>query len=184
MATPRTFEIEPPPQITVMMLGATAALPLFGVLILIAVLGRGGMRMDIALAIAVALFASAMTAVFVVITLRRRAIELTSTHLVLKAGLFTRRVPIERLGVHDARIAMLGDQPDARPRVKLLGVRLPGYRAGWFLMRDGSRAFLITTAGRSLRLPVRDAAALLLTPAQPDTLLAALRDVAATQHPR
>lgn len=180
----RSFDVEPPPQMAVLMLGATAALPLVAVLGLFVVVARDVARPDLTAAVATALSASALTALFVALTLRRRAIDLTSTHLVVKAGLFTRRVPIARLDIGAARISMLGEQADSRAGFKLLGVGLPGYRTGWFMMRDGGRAFLMTTSGPTLRLPVRDAAPLLLTPAQPDTLLAALRDVAGARPAR
>ncbi|AXK72379.1 hypothetical protein DWG18_08900 [Lysobacter sp. TY2-98] len=180
----RTFEVEPPSQTAVLLLGATAALPVLALLVALALLAHASRPVEAAAAFAVALVVGLVAASFMLLSLRRRAIELTSTQLIVKAGPFTRRVPRSDIDVDGARVSPLGEHPDSHARLKLFGAALPGYRAGWFLMRDGQRAFLMTTTGRALRLPVRDQPALVVTPVQPEALLDALRGVASAQASR
>ncbi|MGY4515547.1 PH domain-containing protein [Lysobacter sp. HA18] len=180
----RKFEIEPPAGMTVAMLAATAVLPMLVVAVLLAGMDRAADREGTVVTISAALLACAIAAGFAVLSLRRRRIELTPSQLVVKAGPFTRRIPREQLDVESARIAAAGEQADTRAALKLFGARLPGYRAGWFVMLDGHRAFVLATRGRVLRLPVRDAAPFVLTPSEPDMLLTALRSMVSSAPSR
>jgi hypothetical protein len=96
---------------------------------------------------------------------------------VLVAGrLPTLRAPIADLDLDAARVVDLDAEPGLQPTFRLLGTSLPGYRTGWFYLRDRSRAFLVVTdAKRVLVLPRRDAGPVLLSACKPDALLAALR---------
>jgi hypothetical protein len=91
------------------------------------------------------------------------------------------RVPRVRVAAKDvdldaARTVDLTRERDLDPILRLMGTRLPGYRAGWFWLRNGQRAFvLVTDPRRALLLPRRGGAPLLLSPERPDALLDALR---------
>jgi hypothetical protein len=75
-----------------------------------------------------------------------------------------------------ARIVDLDAERPLHPTFRLLGTSLPGYRTGWFWLRDGSRAFLaLTDRRRVLVLPRLAGGPVLLSLRQPDALLDALR---------
>jgi hypothetical protein len=96
---------------------------------------------------------------------------------VLQAGRWPRvRVAARDLDPGAACVVDLAQHPEWAPTLKLFGTSMPGYRSGWFRLRDASRAFLVVTDPRRvLRLPRRDGGPLLLSLARPDDLLDALR---------
>lgn len=96
---------------------------------------------------------------------------------VLQAGRLPRvRVPARDVDLEAARVVDLAQHPGLKSTITLFGSSLPGYHAGWFRLRDKSRAFLLVTdATRVLVLPRREAGPLLLSLARPDDLLDALR---------
>ena len=103
---------------------------------------------------------------------------------VLPASLRVRRWPIPRgfalasLELDRAQVVDLRQDATLQPMIKLMGSRLPGFRSGWFRLRDGRRAYVLSTSGsRHLCLPRRDGSALLLGVERPEALLQALRDV-------
>jgi hypothetical protein len=109
-------------------------------------------------------------------SIRNRLVE------VLPEGLRVRRWPRAKIGAYagfdlaGARIVDLDREPAMRPTFKLAGTWLPGFRSGWFWLRDRRRAYvLLTTARRVLFLPRHDGSAWLLGVERPDALLAALR---------
>jgi hypothetical protein len=95
----------------------------------------------------------------------------------LVVGRFPRvRAQAAEFALDAARVVDLDAEPGLRPVFRLLGTSLPGYRGGWFRLRDGTRAFLLVTdAQRVLLLPRHQGGPLLLSVTAPDTLLATLR---------
>jgi hypothetical protein len=60
-----------------------------------------------------------------------------------------------------------------------MGTGLPGYRAGWFRLRNGEKALVsLTDTHHVVYVPTSRGFALLLSPAEPDRVLAAVRRVA------
>ena len=87
--------------------------------------------------------------------------------------------PVSALDLQAARIAAPSKEPELRPMVKLFGTRMPGLSSGWFLTRGRKRAYVLSSTGdRYAVLPLRDGRLLLLGVAQPEALLAGLRDEA------
>ena len=94
------------------------------------------------------------------------------------AGLFSQRVPVDRIDLGRARILNLEERTELRPAIKTFGMSLPGYQAGHFRLRaDLGKAFcLVTDRRRVLWLPQgggKDQT--LLSLEQPQALLDALR---------
>jgi len=86
------------------------------------------------------------------------------------------RVALEDLDLAHAEIVDLQARSELLPRIKIIGARLPGYRAGSFWLRDGRRAsVLLTDLNRVLLLPRRNGTLILLSLEQPEALLQALR---------
>jgi hypothetical protein len=57
-----------------------------------------------------------------------------------------------------------------------MGVGLPGYSSGWFRLTDQSKGLLfLTDPSRAVYLPTTDGYTLLISPAEPERFLAALK---------
>jgi hypothetical protein len=53
---------------------------------------------------------------------------------------------------------------------------MPGYSSGWFLLKDHSKGLLfLTDPSRTVYLPTTDGYSLLISPADPEGFLAALK---------
>jgi hypothetical protein len=66
------------------------------------------------------------------------------------------------------------------PARRTVGTGLPGYRAGWFRLRNGEKALLyLTDTSRAVYIPTTAGYSVLLSPAQPDEFVSALRAIAA-----
>ena len=102
--------------------------------------------------------------------------EVSAEGLRLRGDLYGRTIPIGDIRAGDARRINLAATPDLAPRRRTMGTGLPGYRSGWFRLRNGERALLyLTDWSRAVYVPTTDGYSLLLSPADPDRFLAALR---------
>ena len=111
--------------------------------------------------------------------LRRHQLVLGAKALEVKTGFNRCQVAYADLRLDDARVVDLAERTEFKPMLKLNGTGLPGFRSGWYLLRDRSRAFVAITGGpRVLWIPTRGKHALLLQPRQPQALLDALRAMA------
>ena len=116
---------------------------------------------------------------------RRRHIRLNNRELQIIATLYTRKVAVEAIDLAQARVVSLDEHTDLRPRLKTNGFSLPGFHAGYFRLRNLSKAFcLITDRTRVLSLPLRDGGQILLSPEKPRVLLDRLRELADIPHHR
>ena len=78
----------------------------------------------------------------------------------------------------------LDEHIEFKPILKTNGFSIPGFRSGWFLLRNRRRSFVATADGRrKLWLPGSGRHDLLLEPVDPAALLARLRELAAPQGP-
>lgn len=60
-----------------------------------------------------------------------------------------------------------------------MGTGLPGYQAGWFRLTNGERALLyLTDRRRAVYVPTTAGYSVLLSPAEPDAFVSALRAIA------
>jgi hypothetical protein len=127
--------------------------------------------------IALVLLAAAVMLVTTALGPSRARYELSPQGLTLRGDIYGRRTitPAE-LRADSARIVDLDREPDLTPRLRTFGTALPGYRAGWFRLRNGEKALVsITDTHRVVYLPTTDGYSLLLSPADPDRFLAAVR---------
>jgi hypothetical protein len=116
--------------------------------------------------------------------LRRHHLLLGTNALEVKTGFNRCRMAYADLKLDEARVVDLGERTELRPLLKLNGTGLPGFRSGWYLLRDRSRAFVAVAGGaRALWIPGRGKHALLLQPRQPQVLLDALRAKARGDDP-
>ena len=127
----QVFAARAPEALAIGVLCAAAAAPL--VIMLLAALRDGtwhaaGARPLLAIGLAVALTAA------VGLSLRRRDVQLTPTHLIVRASLFTRRVLLADLDIARARRVDLAEHTEYKAWLKKRGLSLPGFRAGSFRM--------------------------------------------------
>jgi hypothetical protein len=87
-----------------------------------------------------------------------------------------KKIAISELALDGAAVIDLQQHPELHPTFRLAGTSMPGYRSGWFWLRDKRTAYLLLTDWRRvLMLPKRDGGVILLSPQRPDALLEALR---------
>jgi hypothetical protein len=122
-------------------------------------------------------FGTALLPVGLGVLLAHRTIAIDGDHLEVAAALvLARKVALDALDLERARILSLDEHTELRPRLQTFGFSLPGFQAGHYRLRDGSKAFcLLTDRQRVLVLPQRDGSLLLLSPDKPQALLDALR---------
>jgi len=88
---------------------------------------------------------------------------------------YGRQIPAASLVANEAKLLDL-QTSEYRPRRKTNGVGLPGYKAGWYRLRNGRKALVfLTVQERAVYIPTRDGYSVLLSPAQPDQFLNALQ---------
>lgn len=130
--------------------------------------------------VAIVLVAAAATLLMAALGPSRARVELSSAGLALRGDMYGRRlIAASELRGGAARIVDLEREPDLAPRWRTMGTGLPGYKAGWFRLRGGEKALVsLTNTRRAVYLPTTQGYALLLSPAEPDRFLVAVRRVA------
>lgn len=173
----RTFPVTQPPSHAAWVLGGLLSIP---VIIIAVAMGAASLRPGTTALPGLA-FGLLMVAAVATLTfwgLGRRVVELDAGQLRVKAAMFNHRVDAAYLDTDRARVVDLDERTELKPILKTFGMALPGFQAGWFLLRDRSRAFcLLTSRRRVLWLPMRTGKSLLLSLERPDALLEALRQV-------
>jgi len=102
-------------------------------------------------------------------------ISLTGRYLEVKSPLFARTVDRKDVIWADARMINSDQDFELLPKVRTNGIGLPGYAAGWFVLQNGTRAFLLTTDDPLIYLPVTDGSALVLSIDTSSTLFQTLQ---------
>lgn len=175
---PQAFSVTPPPSHAAWLLGGLLAIPVVVIAIAFGSTWSGPEHAADMPGLGFGLLTVASVATFTFWGLGRRAVELDARQLRVKAAMFNHRVDASELDMARARIVDLDERTELKPILKAFGMALPGFQAGWFLLRDRSRAFcLLTTRRRVLWLPTRTGKSLMLSLERPDALLDALRQV-------
>lgn len=118
----------------------------------------------------------AATALLLAWAFRRRRVAFDDQTLTVTAALFHRRVARAAVGLANARVVDLAEHTALRPRWRLFGMGLPGYRAGRYTLPRRQRGFcLVTDTRRVLWLPLRAGGGRLLSLERPQAPLDALR---------
>jgi len=130
--------------------------------------------------IAIVMLAATVMLVVTALGPSRARYELSPAGIAFRGDIYGRRlIPAAELRGGAARIVDLAREPDLAPRWRTLGTGLPGYKAGWFRLKNGEKALVsLTDPHRAVYVPTSKGYALLVSPAQPDGFLAAIRRVA------
>lgn len=106
--------------------------------------------------------------------LQRRALILTETELIFRTGFYARTLPRSSLRSDLALEVSLVERRDFAPRWRTNGIGLPGFRAGWFRLRNNEKALVfLTDPFHVTYLPTNAGYALLVSTT---ALIAALRE--------
>ena len=107
---------------------------------------------------------------------RSATFEVSPEGLRIRGDLYGRFIPTSALRTDQARRLDLATTPELTPGRRTMGTGLPGYRSGWFRLRNGDRALLyLTDQTRAVYVPTTEDYSVLLSPTDPDAFLAALR---------
>lgn len=176
----RDFSVTPPPSQAAWLLGGLLALPASVITATVALSPPAG-NGAAAPGLAVGLLTVAAVAVWTFWGLGRRKVLLEGRQLIVKAAMFSRTLEVGELDIERARVIDLDERTELKPSLKTFGMALPGFQAGWFLLRSRHQAFcLVTSRRRVLWLPTHTGKSLLLSLDRPDALLAALHDASRT----
>ena len=94
----------------------------------------------------------------------------------LQGDLYGRLIPRESLKLDEAVVTNLNTDTDHQPTRRTMGTGLPGYSAGWFKLRNGMKALLyVTDRTRVACIPTTEGFTVMLSVAEPQTLIDALR---------
>ena len=94
----------------------------------------------------------------------------------LQGDLWGRQIPLSVLKLDEAVVTNLHQDVAHQPKRRTMGSALPGYSAGWFELRNGSKGLLyVTDRSRVARLPTSEGYTALLSVPEPQQLIDALR---------
>lgn len=174
----REFAIVPPGKAAWSTLLALALIVPLGALTGIVVTTPTGEMEKILPALVMALGISALVAVLLFLSLRRLRVNIEGERLVVRAAMYTRRVPLADLDTGAARVVDLDAASEWRPMLRMNGIGLPGASIGHFRGRPFRRKLFcaLTSRQRVLVLPERGGERfVLLSLERPQALLEALR---------
>lgn len=106
----------------------------------------------------------------------RARFEVSAAGLRLRGDMYGRLVPARSLTLAEARHVDLSSDRALQPVTRTFGTAMPGYRSGWFRLRDGEKALLyVTDPTRVVYVPTTEGYSVLLSVAEPDVFLSSLR---------
>jgi hypothetical protein len=112
---------------------------------------------------------------------RHTGFEISRDALRITGTIYARRVPVASLLLDDAKVVDLGKDESYRMKWRTNGIGLPGYRAGWFKLRNGEKALaFVTDTKRIAYIPTTGGFSVLLSVRRPEELLQSLRRSAGT----
>lgn len=105
--------------------------------------------------------------------------EISQGVLRIRGDVYGRRIPLSDLDLAQARVVDLTTDENLRPMAKTNGTGLPGYKAGWFMLADGSKALLFVTSRKQVVVaPDKKGWLLMMSVSNPSGFLDALRQAA------
>jgi hypothetical protein len=113
---------------------------------------------------------------------RAARFEVADEGLRVKGDFYGRFIPAAQLLASGAQRVDFAASPHLTPTRRTWGTGLPGYQSGWFRLASGEKALLyLTDRSRAVYVPTTAGYSLLLSPADPDGFLSALRAMRASR---
>ena len=114
--------------------------------------------------------------------LKKARFEVSDAGLRLAGDMYGHAIPLSDLRGGAARRVDISAGSEFQPARRTMGTGLPGYRAGWFRLRNGEKALLyVTDPAKAVYVPTRLDFSVLVSPGDPDGFLAAIRATAPGQ---
>ena len=111
--------------------------------------------------------------------MRRHRITVDADGIEVATTFHKRRLGWGELRLDEARVVNLDEHTDLKPAMKTNGTAVPGFKSGWFRLRNRGKALVAMTRGaRVTWIPTTAGYGLLLQPRQPQALLDHLRATA------
>lgn len=108
-------------------------------------------------------------------SMRHATFTVSHEGLRLQGDLYGRLIPLKSLKLDEAVVTNLNTDEDHQPKWRTMGTGLPGYAAGWFKLRNGTKALLyVTDRTRVARIPTTEGYTVMLSVADPTALIEAL----------
>ena len=136
----------------------------------------GNEPLTIAVVIAGVAVLGGIIAVVIDRAMRRHRIVVDADGIEVATTFYKRRLAWGALKLDEARVANLDEHTHLKPTYKSNGTSLPGFKSGWFRLRNREKALVATTGGRRVAwVPTTQGYGLLLQPRQPQALIDHLR---------
>jgi hypothetical protein len=123
-------------------------------------------------------FSLALIALFGYLTYSSRNVvfDVSSEGLQIRNDMYGRRIPLSSLDIAQAKPVDLTRDSEYQFIARTNGAGLPGYRAGWFRMRNGEKCLAFVTDLRHvLYVPTRVGYSVAMSVSEPEDLLDKLR---------
>jgi hypothetical protein len=130
---------------------------------------------------AIGVFLVAMVFLFAYMAYSSRNVkfELSDSGLQITGDIYGRTIAVGSLVVDGAKILDLDHDTDYRLKWRTNGAGLPGYKAGWFKLRNGEKSLVfVTDTRRVVYLPTTEGYSLLMSVAKPSEFTQALAGIA------
>lgn len=116
-------------------------------------------------------------------SLRRQSIKVDEQGITVTTTFYQRQLSWPALDLAQARVVNPDEHTEFKLRRKTNGTSLPGFKSGWYRLRNGSKALVAIRRGERVAwLPTGAGYGLLLEPARAQSLLDYLKRVA-PRHP-
>ena len=129
----------------------------------------------------IGIFAVLMLGIFLICFIiayscQRVQFEVNHQQLSIRGDLYGRNIPLISLVIDEAKVIQLNQSSPYQPRWRTNGIGLPGYKSGWFKLKNGEKALLfITELSQVIYLPTVEGYSLLISPQKPRELLDLLK---------
>ncbi len=126
--------------------------------------------------ILVVVFIGGGVATWAAFSSRHVTFEVSSDGITIRGDMYGRFVPKDKMVLKSARAVDLSQERDLAPRWRTNGTAYPGYKAGWFRLKDDSKALVfITDPHHVVYVPTVDGSSLMMSVSNPEQFLAALK---------
>ena len=102
--------------------------------------------------------------------------EVSRDGVTIRGDMYGRFVPKDKMVLKSARAVDVAQDDTLAPKWRTNGTSYPGYKSGWFRLKDDSKALVfITDPHHVVYIPTVDGSSLMMSVADPDGFLAALK---------
>jgi hypothetical protein len=107
---------------------------------------------------------------------RNTKFEVSGEGITIHGDMYGRFVPKDKMVLKSARAVDLSQEKNLAPKWKTNGAGFPGYKSGWYRLKDDSKALVFITDPKSVvYVPTVDGSCLMVSVANPEQFLAALK---------